>query len=399
MTGSAKSLVVNIGVKSGFWRVTSPCGEVREGCWSDIPTSPLDFRLAPIRVHGCTTGKNYFGVFPNTQFFPITVTVQPQNTNGSNLGSPVSHTFNSASEANRALWRFEVPYAQRYTYTATNSCNQQTSGNATPTTPTAIVGWRGSQTCPNPDPVRVSIRFTNESHAPNLTSIPVGNITITNNNTNQVYSAIDVSETNNAGSMNFANIPAGTYTLKVDVPNADGNCDIIVNNLKIDPVNPPITRTLNVGGAATQQCGGSGTIRATASGTITQTTASITFNLTKKGSTTVLASNNTGVFPNLAPGDYTVTATTSYGRCGNEILTATKDFTITPDGAEPQIVKKLGVVCDKGNTGIASLLLAGASPFKILMKKSTEPETAFVLQTDNAGTSYIKEGIGYKDYL
>lgn len=384
LTGTSVTLDFPSGITSAFWRVTSPCGVVKEGCISSIPQQ---FNLtATVKIQGCANGDNYFGFEPNTTLYPFSVLVNVYDANNNLVGNTTQSNITNTNGM-----RFLVQNGFRYTYTITDGCGRAITGERlTSAAATATVVSLASANCPNTNPVNFSVRLNN--YFPNITAVPLADMTITNNATNAVYTATGITNTYNRGDIRFTNVEPGIYTLRINVPSNAGDCDMTLQNIVVNGASIPVTRTLTAGGSVTQLCGGTGTINATSIGTL-QAVSTITYALRRTGQTAILATNTTGLFQNLPSGDYTVTVSGTYSRCGNETLESAKNFTITPSGSGPVIRRKLGVTCDNGTTGVATLLMAGASPFRIEMKRSSEGDDQYQLLSEDGQNEYVKSGL------
>jgi hypothetical protein len=359
-------------------RTVSPCGEETTECFdiaarSFVATDALVFVCGPSGV----TGVNALLSVQQDYVFPITVTVTPQG------GAPVTQVVNSNNELLTAFPN--LPLAASYTYTLTDACGQIYTH--TSTTPVATDGLRitvsaGTLTCVNTvGTKRVDLYL--RGYNPGAYG---GTVEIRDAGGNLVYTGTGTYN----GSVTVQLTP-GTYTLHLTP--ASGSCTTPDISFTISDTNiAPLTFALSAD--ATQLCGGTGTISASLQYNGSQP---VSFALLNSGGA-VVSTNTSGTFINLAAGTYTVRAIADYSTCSKTNLTADLQETIQPAGTAPVVVKKLGVICENPDgtpmsTGKAIFEFSGFGPFKVEMKKTTEPETAYAVKGINVPADFTVDGL------
>lgn len=339
-----------------FYRVISPCGEVTTGC-QDL--TPLIFS-ATAAVHlGCPDGDAVsLAIRPNGSA-SYTAVVQGFDSNN----NPVAPNGTSYSfPANSAITG--IPYADHYSYTVTDACGRTFSGTAeTPvsgdgTTVNSITPGLNCTNVVGTSQISVNISgYIPDQDASTISLLDASNTVV----------AVASSYNTQTGTIVFNNIPAGSYTIRFTP--TDAACASVTNiPITIPTYSKPLVFALD--GTSSQLCGGTGTI--TSNLTYNASAASSTVSYTLLNGATVVSTNASGIFTNLAAGIYTLRATATVG-CGLPSLIATKELTIQPTGSDPVVVKKLGINCSNDPaTGIAIFEFSGFGPFVLEMKKVSE---------------------------
>jgi hypothetical protein len=374
-SGSDMNLHVPANTEKMFYRVISPCGEVTSGC-QDL--TPLNFS-ATAAVHvGCPDGDAVsLAIRPNGSA-PYTAVVQGFNASNNPVApNGITYNFNANSAATG------VPYAHHYNYTVTDACGRTFSGSAVTPVPAdgaTVTSITTSLTCTNVvGTSQVSVNVS--GYIPDRDASSIALLDATN-----TVVATAASYNPQSGIIVFNNIPAGSYFIRFDP--TDASCASVTNiPLTIAPYSNPLIFSLD--GTASQLCGGTGTI--TSHLTYNASAASSTVSYTLLNGTTVVSTNASGIFTNLAPGTYTLTATATAG-CRLASLTASKELVIQPSGSDPVVVKKLGINCSNDPaTGMAVFEFSGFGPFKFEMKKTTE--TVYNTVNPAVPNSYTATGL------
>lgn len=360
-------------------RTISPCGEEITECF-DMPARRLFVSngvILPCSPSGIT--KLNILLWADGNFtWPLTVVVTPQG------GSPITHIVNDNNTLNSIF--SNVPYASQYAYAATDACGL--TYNATIYTPVpgdklqvyTSVGYFWCVNTVGTTKVDLYVRGYNAG-------IDGSTVQILDAGNNVVYTTNSIQD-------GFIQLPAlapGTYTLRMTPANA--GCAPSEAKFTLNETDqPPLKFTLSA--TTTQLCGGTGSI--TASLDYNGYNA-VRFELLNAGNN-VVSTNLTGTFINLPAGNYTIRAVADYTDCGIADLVATKPVTIQPAGTAPVVTKKLGVICENPDgtptgAGKAIFQFSGFGPFKVEMKKTTEPEAAYVVKGTDVPASYTADGL------
>ncbi|MGE9312320.1 hypothetical protein ACLOAU_11760 [Niabella sp. CJ426] len=357
--------------RSYYYRITSPCGEVTTGCRA-IPVFSLTVN-ADVMV-GCSSrpgSSNQIGFNFNGQS-PFNVSVTGYNAAGGVVFGPTA--FNNVSSNYVA-----VPAAARYTYTFTDACGSTATGEAvTPSAAPSILSVTTKVGCSNVlGTTNVTVRFT--GLIPDLYNMNNSSVRLVNVATGASIPAIDFSRRDQVAIFN--NVTPGNYRLEL-TPNLSPN--IVACNTQIN-VTVPATNLFNftLAASVTQLCGGTGTLQASAT---TNSPGAVAFQLLNSGGT-VIASNASGTFANIAAGSYTVVGLVT-NTCAGSNYNTTRTVTILGAGQPPVISKKIGMVCEPSSTtGLAAFEFVGAGPLTLRMKKKSE--TAYTTISTDAGTSHV----------
>ena len=369
--GITADFTFNRTTRSYYYRITSPCGEVTVGCRA-IPAFSLTVN-ADVMV-GCSSrsGSNNQIGFNYTGQSPFNVTITGYNAVGAVVFGPTAFTNVSSNYV-------AVPAAARYTYTFTDACGSTATGEVvTPTAAPSILSVTTKVACSNVlGTTNVTVRFT--GLIPDLYNMNNSSVRLVNVATGASIPAIDFSRRDQVAIFN--NVTPGNYRLEL-TPNLSPN--IPACNTQIN-VTVPASNLFNFTLAAnvTQLCGGTGTIQASAT---TNSPGAVSFQLLNSAGT-VIASNASGTFANIAAGNYTVVGLVT-NSCAGSNYSTTRAVTILGAGQLPVISKKIGIVCEpSGTTGLAAFEFVGAGPLTLRMKKKSE-STYTTISTD-AGTSHV----------
>ena len=360
-------------VQNVLVRTTSACGEENIECF---PLRHPDVKsYAAVHV-GCTVADDVnlgFNIYDGVA--PYNVSVQGYDASGNPVsGTNQSFVYNSST-------KYSFPIAHHYVYTVTDACGDGLTKTITTPTPSS-----GTQISYN----TTDLNCVNAVGMVNLTVQVVGYIPsndeaqmkLVDAATNAFVANVAYYTATN-GSLYFRQVPPGAY--KIVFTPTDPACP---------PTEVPFTipasaeaLVFDLDGTATQLCGGAGTITTDLDYNGAQ---NVSFQLLQ--GTTVIASNVSGNFTNLAPGAYTLKAIVNMSACGKPNMEATKELTIQPEGSLPVVVKKLGVNCTTSTaTGIAVFEFSGFGPFLLEMKKVTE--TAYTVIGSAVPNNYTAEGL------
>ncbi|WP_188931944.1 SdrD B-like domain-containing protein [Dyadobacter endophyticus] len=358
-------------VQAVLIRTTSVCGEVTIEC---LPIgTPVLSSFGNVHI-GCAPTDDVnlaLDIYGGT--WPYDVTVEGFDVAGNPVaGASTTFVFDVGTLVT-------VAPAHHYTYVVTDACGRtitRTIYTPTPADAPHVTWYTARLDCANTAGT-VNVIVEVNGYIPNQ---DYSNIKLVNATTNAFVANSAGYEFHN-GAIYFNNIPPGDYK-------------VVFSNSSCPPSESPFTIPADsevlvfaLDGSTTQLCGGAGTI-----------TAVLNFNGDQKVSfqllqgTTVIASNASGSFTNLAPGTYTLKAIVDMSSCGKPNMEATKDLTIQPEGSDPVVVKKLGINCTaSAATGIAVFEFSGFGPFLLEMKKVTE--TTYTVIGSAVPNNYTAEGL------
>ena len=354
-------------------RTTSICGQQTIEC---LPLQKFDVKsYAAVHV-GCTVADNVnlaLNIYDGAA--PYNVSVQGYDANGNPVpGTNQSFVYNSTTI-------YSFPTAHHYIYTVTDGCGDNLTKTVTtpvPSSGTQLAYYNTDINCVNAaGTVNLSVQVVGF-----VPSQDVSQMKLVNAATNAFVANAAYYNVSN-GSMHFRQIPPGAY--KIVFTPTDPACPPTEVPANI----PASTQGLvfDLDGSTTQLCGGAGTI-----------TANLDFNGVQPVSfqllqgTTVIASNVSGSFTNMAPGTYILKAIVNLSGCGKPNMEATKELTIQPEGSLPVVVKKLGINCTAtAATGIAVFEFSGFGPFLLEMKKVTE--TTYTVISSAVPNNYTAGGL------
>jgi len=182
-------------------------------------------------------------------------------------------------------------------------------------------------------------------------------------------------------------IPGATYYINID--NGCGQLDTVTVTVPSGSGSSLIQHT----NASVQQlCGGTGDIIVEAA---YNGYGAFGYTITNSANAVVgTGSAPGGTYSNLPAGTYTVT-TNVFG-CGPYAYSS--QVNVLPAGSGPQILKKLGVVCESAagtplTTGSAIFSFIGAGPLKVDYKKTSQPDASYVNLTNNSDGSETITGL------
>jgi Secretion system C-terminal sorting domain len=176
------------------------------------------------------------------------------------------------------------------------------------------------------------------------------------------------------GVVRWANMLPGNYVASIVTP-----CGTTLVNFTLVVYIPTLQQTLQV--TTEQACNNGGVIYANLTYNGSGTTSFGLFNAANVN----IATNITGVFTGLTVGNYTVKASIESGGECPSIYTINMPASILADGAPPQVVKKIVMICEDaiGNplgNGKAIIRSLGFAPFKIEAKKVIDSDASYVLK-------------------
>ncbi len=176
------------------------------------------------------------------------------------------------------------------------------------------------------------------------------------------------------GFIQWLNMLPGNYIASIVT-----SCGTTMVNFSINPYISVLQQSLNV--VTEQACNNGGIIRASLNYNGDGTTSFGLFDAANVN----IANNSSGVFTGIAAGNYTVKAKIQlWGQCLGS-YTIDKPIVILPDGAPPQVVKKIVMICEDavGNpigNGKAIIRSLGFAPFKVEAKKVIDPDANYNLK-------------------
>jgi hypothetical protein len=288
--------------------------------------------------------------------YPVTITV----TNGA--GSIVhSSVLNSAADTLRAI---NLPMDD-YTVTAVDACGNTDINHVNNPAAAGVAGydftWYSATGCssrPGPGTTQSGTTtgfLSGWGYLPNLAS---ADFTIIAGPSNIGIKGFY----DGWGNMIWYNLLPGAYTIRVTT-----ECGIIDYPVTVAPPASDIFMH-TISAAAASTCGGSGTINATV---VSTANSSSNFNLVSISTGLTVATNLSGNFSNVAPGNYYVQMATPDCE-GNNYYINSNAVTIS-SGTGPQVIKKIGTACEDSNgnplsTGTAYLSVAGGAPLLVEFK-------------------------------
>jgi Secretion system C-terminal sorting domain/Immunoglobulin domain len=176
------------------------------------------------------------------------------------------------------------------------------------------------------------------------------------------------------GFIQWLNMLPGNYIASIVT-----SCGTTMVNFSINPYISVLQQSLNV--VTEQACNNGGIIRASLNYNGDGTTSFGLFDAANVN----IGNNSSGVFTGIAAGNYTVKAKIQlWGQCLGS-YTIDKPIVILPDGAPPQVVKKIVMICEDavGNpigNGKAIIRSLGFAPFKVEAKKVIDPDANYNLK-------------------
>ncbi|WP_222165123.1 T9SS type A sorting domain-containing protein [Edaphocola aurantiacus] len=360
----------------------TPCGTACTYCYTYNAANTQFLQNTFMISKGCVAPGNpvthSISVNVNRYYvFPVTWVIK----NSSNV---VVGTFTANSLAD-IPHSFDGLPSDTYTSTATDACSYSDVLTLTPPSGppdqvavTYASSFAGCSSTEGQTTLGVIIGGT----MANLSNIMPTIIAPSPNNVGVVGTAIGF------GTFHWANvIPGATYYIKIE--NGCGQSDTVNVTVPTDPGSNLIQHT----NASVQQlCGGTGDIVVEAA---YNGYGAFGYTITNSANTVVgTGSAPGGIYSNLPAGIYTVT-TNVFG-CGP--YSYSSQVNVLPGGSGPQIVKKLGVVCESvaGTplaTGSAIFSFIGAGPLKVDYKKTSQPDASYVNLTNNSDGSETITGL------
>lgn len=215
-------------------------------------------------------------------------------------------------------------------------------------------------------------------------------ITITSGPSNVGVRAIFNSQ---LGFIQWVNMLPGNYVASIVT-----GCGTTMVNFSITPYISVLQQNLNV--VTEQACNNGGVIRASLNYNGDGTTSFGLFDAANVN----IANNASGVFTSIAAGTYTVKAKIQlWGQCLGS-YTIDRPVVILPDGAPPQVNKKIVLICEDGSgnplgNGKAIIRSFGFAPFRIETKKVIEPDANYVLNFASTVNDFTVDNLlPYENY-
>lgn len=384
LTSASESYII-IPRRDVVVEITTPCGDVRENCFDYPNNDNLQTIWQPI-VKGCGTAPNPYTLTINHQYHrygraPFTIRLYNNTTNA------LLQTINNSYCAYECQNFSGLPLGS-YRIEVSDVCGKTVSSVYTSPTGAAGIapvdaGTFVDQGCTFQNG-KVTVKLGITGQVPNLDT---STLVITSGPDN-----IGQSAKRNAsdGLFYFYNLtPDATYGFTMNT-----GCGTVVLSFKV-PKEPWRQVQFSMGPTVTQQCGGTGTINAG-------------FNYTGWGEVTTelwnsgvkISQNNSGVYTNIAPGNYTVKAIVQQTWCSNQqTRELTENVTVLSNGTAPQVLRQFGTICEAGNgsllgTGSVSLEVAGFGPYRYDVKRiSPNPQATYTTKATNAAGNYTLTGL------
>lgn len=322
-------------------RTTSPCGEVEVRCYNLANTlGPSLSRqvVASCKQFGGVNGTDIL-LQPSRFTAPLAVTISSAAT-----GNPILTTDQLATVSSKL---YSVPYESAgYIVQAKDACGQVRSLTIT-SPPTAgsplTVGVNTSLGCAN----QLGAKRTNITLSGGFTGLLEAGTTVLLTAGPEGAISPPLQATGSVTSYYWNNLAPGWYTAQVSTTTT--GCGPTSFTFAV-PENSSSSPGLayNLTGSVTALCSGNSSL--TTSFNYNGGTT-VTYQLTNS-SNAVVATNTSGVFTNIPPDVYSVKASASTG-CGVS-LTQSQSFTVSAGNTAPEITKKVGVICENGNTATAT---------------------------------------------
>lgn len=337
-------------------RTTSPCGEVEVRCYN--LANSLGPSLSRQIVASCKqfNGVNGTDILlqPSRFTAPLSVTISSAAT-----GNPILTTDQLATVSSKL---YSVPYESAgYIVQVKDACGQVRSLTITspPTAGSALaVTVNTSLGCAN----QLGAKRTNISLSGGFTGLLEAGTTVLLTSGPDGPIAPPLQASGSITSYYWNNLAPGRYTAQVNTTTT--NCGPTSFTFTV-PENSSSSPglTYNLTGSVASLCSGNSSL--TASFNYNGGTT-VTYELTNSNNT-VVARNTSGVFTNIPPDVYSVKASASTG-CGVS-LTQTRSFTVLAGNTGPEVSKKVGVICENGNTATASgqaiFRFNGSGPYRL----------------------------------
>lgn len=381
-TSSNNSILVPRGVNL-LYVVRTPCGTSCTYCYTYNPANSAFSQNAYLVAKGCVPAGSpitYSLIIDQNVFFatfPINYVIK-------NSAGTVVATYTANSLADLAH-EFTGLQADTYTMTATDACLKQSIATLSPPTGT-----------PNQLAVVYSETYTGCTSIEGRTSLKVLIQGVMANFANAIATIVAPSPTlvgttyqNPNGFYDIQNlIPGATYYFEID-----NLCGQKVTVPVVVPSTVPQILVQHTFGTVQQLCGGAGNIIVDAA---YNGWGSFTYQITNSVGTVVGTGGTPGgTYSNLPAGTYTITTTVN--GCA-AVYSYSSQVTILPGGSGPQIIKKLGVICEDaaGNptgTGSAIFSFIGAKDLKVDYKLSSQPDADYINLTNASDGSETIGGL------
>jgi hypothetical protein len=178
----------------------------------------------------------------------------------------------------------------------------------------------------------------------------------------------------NIAVIKWYNLLPGNYTASIVT-----TCGTTNVNFSIVPYISVLQQSLTL--VTEQACNNGGIIKSTFN---YNGIGNVTYKLYNASNVNIDA-NVSGVFTGLAAGNYTVKVSIYAWGCSPDNYTIEKTVVILPDGAPPQVIKKIVMICEDavGNplgNGKAIIRSLGFAPFRVEAKKVTDPDATYALK-------------------
>lgn len=369
-------------------RITTPCGEESISCYESVAGTTPSFTVATTNS-GCGASETMSIKGSSTVF--LKYPVQVQITNASNT---VVYTYNATDDWQANNWTAANLPLGDYTVRYTDSCgftdvrNVANPKPATPAAPTVAIAYTKYRCFDDNSGSLIvtgatQIALTISGYIPNRENAV---IKITSGPSNVGVPA----KIHNNTLFVWTNVLPGNYTISID--SGCSGAPISLNFV----VNPPSGQILqqSLTSTGTSFCSGGGSIASTI--VYTGVFNNVVELLNSSGN--VITENTSGSFTNLSPGTYTTRLRISTCTSFKYYIANANPIVITDAATGPQIVKKLGIVCEdaSGNpltSGTAYFTVAGAAPLIVQYKIASQPDTSLVTFSNNAPSTFEIPGL------
>lgn len=185
----------------------------------------------------------------------------------------------------------------------------------------------------------------------------------------------------------WTNMLPGNYTASIVTP-----CDNKIINFTISAANNVLIQTLNV--TTQQACNNGGVIQANL---VYNGLGVIKYEL-YNATNVKISTNTSGTFSGIAAGNYTVKVNVQLWSPCTSTYNIERNVTILPDGTPPQVIKKIVMICEDGSgnptaNGKAIISSLGFAPFKVEVKKVSEPDANYELKYAASVTNFTVDNL------
>lgn len=357
-----------------YIQVVTPCGDTSApACYNLTSNMNPNFSVRS-DAGGCTGNptnplvENISGNFTYLKY-PVTVQIKDASNNVINTS-----TFNTNT------YSIEGLPVGNYTATITDGCGTTITKNVpNPTsggTPSLNAATNLNSPClpsgslSQNGTVYVSVTVT--GYVPDIANATVTIVSgpsnvgvegIVNDNNNKVFS--------------WTNMLPGSYSVHIVTGCYDQNLSFTIN--------PATTLIYTVSATAESYCGGGGTI--TAIGNYNGNVGSV-YDLINTSNGSVVATNNSGIFPNVNAGTYYVKYRINANCPPNPFLNS-NTVTVTDNAQGAQFIRKTSSICENADgtvstTGTVFLTIAGPDPIKLEYKQQSS--STWTVATTDANT-------------